>query len=182
MAVVELPARLLLDQGKLVRGVAVDLAGGGEDEGRLRAVAAGLLEQEQGGAGVDVEVGLRLAARPVVGGLARGVDHAADVPAVGGEDAGDRLPVPDVHVVMGVAGQGGLELPALPGRRGLAAEEDGPHVVVDAGDLEAVLREQPHRGRADQTRRAGDEGDVHWRFPGRRRRPIGTKAWEGPIR
>src|SRR5437667_128053 len=57
---IDLPARLLFDHRELVGSIAVHLARRGEHEDGLRAMPARLLEQEHGGPGVDVEVGLRL--------------------------------------------------------------------------------------------------------------------------
>ena len=64
VAGVDLPARLQLDQRQRVRRVAVDLVGRREDERRVGRVQARRLEQVERAAGVDVEVGERLASRP----------------------------------------------------------------------------------------------------------------------
>src|SRR6516164_4866196 len=50
------PAGGPLLQRKLVGSIAVDFVAAHEDEGRFRAVAAGCLQQAQGGPSVDVEV------------------------------------------------------------------------------------------------------------------------------
>ena len=81
------------------------------------------------------------------------------------EQAGEGVPVADIHCVVHVARDRALQLPELPRRRALLAEEHRPHVVVDADDLEAVPGEEPHAGGADEAGGSGDDGDVHSRFP-----------------
>ena len=73
---VDLPARLELDAAAGVRRVAVDLVGRREDERRLGQRVARRLEQVQRAVGVDREIGLGLARRPVVRRLRGGVDDA----------------------------------------------------------------------------------------------------------
>ena len=82
----DLPAQFLFDQRQEVGGVAVDLVGAGEDEGRLRAVPARRLQQVQRAVGVDREIGLRVACRPVVRRLGGGVNDRGNGAAVTGED------------------------------------------------------------------------------------------------
>ncbi len=48
-----------------------------------------------------------------------------------------------------------------PAGRGLRAEEPGPHVVLDADDVEAGLDEMRHRFRADQPACSCDDRDRH---------------------
>ena len=83
---VDLPAGLLLDQRQAVGPVAVHLVGGAVDERRVDAVLADVLQHVEGAAGVDVEVGERVAHRPVVRRLGGGVDDHGDVAAVLLED------------------------------------------------------------------------------------------------
>src|SRR5690606_6058041 len=99
---VQLPAGRLLHQRQVVGGVAVDFIGAEEDERRVRAMGAGEREQGEGAAGIDREVGLRIARRPVVGGLRGGVDDDRDVLAVAAEDGGHGGLVADVGVHVGV--------------------------------------------------------------------------------
>src|SRR5680860_280832 len=146
----QLQPQLELLQRQPVGRVAVDLVGRAEDEGRLGAVGAGRLEQVERAVGVDAEVGLRIARRPVVGGLRGGVDHQLDRLAVGGEDALDRVAVADVGVFAAEAGMGADESLGDVRGRGLGAEEAGPHVVLDPDHVVTLLDEVPDRLRADQ--------------------------------
>ena len=154
---VDLPSRLELPQRERVRQVAVDLVGRREDEHRLGGVDPRGFEQVHRAHRVDVEVGERLLGRPVMGGLGRGVDHELDRGPEITEDRLDPVAVPDVHRVVAVAGAERLLEPvSIPRRRGLGAEEDPSHVVVDAHDVEPELPEVRHRLGSDQ---AGGSGD-----------------------
>ena len=62
-------------------------------------VLAGRLEQVERAVGVDCEVGLRVARRPVVGGLRGGVDDQLDPARARAEDPLDRAGVADVDVL-----------------------------------------------------------------------------------
>ena len=74
------------------------------------------------------------------------------VAAVTGEDLADGGGVADVDGVVGVAGLA-VEPIDLPARAGLRAEEGAAHVVVDAGDVQAVLEEQSCRFGTDKAAR-----------------------------
>ena len=102
----DLKAPLLLDQRQEIGRVAIDLVGAGEDERRLRAVPARRFEQVQGAVGVDREIGLRVAGRPIVRRLGRGMDDRRDVVAVAGENLVHQRGVADVAVDVAI----GLDL------------------------------------------------------------------------
>ncbi len=98
----QFPAGFQLDQRQVVRRVAIDLVGAGEDEYRPFRMAARRFQQVEGAVGVGGEIGHRLPRRPVVGGLGRRVDHRRDLPAVASEDGVDRRRVADIHRLMAV--------------------------------------------------------------------------------
>jgi hypothetical protein len=147
----QLEAGLEVLERQPVGRVAVDLVGRGEDEGRLRAVLAGRLEQVEGAVGVDPEVGLGVARRPVVGWLGGGVDDQLDLLGGLGEDTLDPLGVADVEVDR--AKRGELAVEALGDVRGrcLGAEENGTGVVLDPDYVVAGLDQSRGRLGADQT-------------------------------
>ena len=144
MVLGELQPRVQLFQRQPIGRVAVDLVGRSEDEGRLGAVLAGRLEQVEGAVGVDPEVGLGVACRPVVGRLGGGVDDQLDRLAVLGEDAVDAIGVADVEVDGAELRQLALEALGDVGGRGLRPEERGAGVVLDAHHVVAGF-DQPCR-------------------------------------
>ena len=156
--------------GRRVRPVAVDLVGGAVDDRRLDAVLAHVLQHVERADGVDVEVGERVAHRPVVRRLGRGVDHHRDVPAV------PRRRSRPARRGRGCRRRGGCTR-----RRGRwsaartfhAVDASAPknslaHVVVDADHVEAEAGEVPDRLRADQTADPVTSATAHVVTPGRR--------------
>jgi len=87
-------------------------------------------------------------------------DHR-DILSMAREHVGDGAFVADIGIDVTVARDALLEM--SPGRLGRrrGAEEITPHVVVDADDVQAVLREQAGRLRANEPRRASDDGNAH---------------------
>ena len=71
--------------------------------------------------------------------LGRGVNHR--LKALTLEQREDLLSIPDVDGEVSKARAHALESRRVPGRVPRRAEEDGPHVVVDAHDLVAALVE-----------------------------------------
>ena len=159
---VDLPARVQLAQRERVRPVAVDLVRGGEDKRRLLGVQPNRLEEVERPDRVDVEVDKGLPRRPVVRGLGRSMDNELDRIPVAAEDREDRLAIADVEIVVDVAlAERFLYTPSIPVRRGVGAEKDTAHVVIDPDDVEAERPEVDSRLRADQPARAGDYCNTH---------------------
>jgi hypothetical protein len=132
------------------------------DERRLDAVLTCELQHVERATRVHVEVRERVPHSPVVRRLRRGVDHDRDVTGVPLEDLPQRVPVPDVHPVMGVRRpEVRGELLDVPRRRSLGPEELLPHVVVDPHDLQAEPGKMPDRLGADETTRSSNQGDGH---------------------
>jgi hypothetical protein len=131
----------VLDERQRVGPVAIDLVGRGEDEGRVGRMGARGLQQVEGAGGVDGEVRVRLAGRPVVRRLRGGVDDDRRVAGVAGEEPMtpsasrmSKLGRPEaVDLVDELARHGR--------RRRLGAEEIRAHVVLDADDVESLLGE-----------------------------------------
>ena len=95
------------------------------------------LQQIQCADGVDAEIRVRIARRPVVRRLRRGVDDEGDVLAELAEQVFDRRAVADVEVVMLIIRDGLDEFLAV-GQRGRAvAEKPAAQVIVNAGHPEA---------------------------------------------
>ena len=115
------PARLELDELELVRRVAVDLVRREEDERRLRAAAAGGLEQVERPDGVHLEVVERAGGREVVRGLSGSVDDQLRARAV--HQLEDRGPVADVERVVLEARRRRAQALQVPGRVAVLAEE-----------------------------------------------------------
>ena len=99
-------------------------------------------QQVQRAVGIDGEVGDRIARRPIVRGLRRGMNDDRDVAAVGREHLLHGRFVANVGVDVPVAGQGRFERVARPARAGVVAEEALAHVVVDADDRQALAGEK----------------------------------------
>src|SRR5262249_2286889 len=70
---VELPPSVELHKRQSIRGVAVHLVRGREDEDRLGGMATGALEQRESAVGVHREVCLWIGGGPIVRRLGRGV-------------------------------------------------------------------------------------------------------------
>ncbi len=149
-------------QRQRVRQVAVDLVGRDQNEARPRGVAAGCLEQVEGPEGVDLEVGVGLARRPVVGGLGGGVDHELE-PRDLGEGALDCPLVADVGLDRAEGGVGLCERVGDVLRRGLGPEEASAHVVLDPDDVVTGADQTSYRFRADEAPRSRDYGGWHQR-------------------
>ena len=119
------------------------------------------LKQVERPVGVDREVGLRLARRPIVGRLGCGVDDQLDRTGVLAEYPIDRLGIPDVGVlpvelwVVGDQPLGHL------GGGGLRTEEASPHIVLDADNVETLGDEVLDALRADQAPSACDDRNRH---------------------
>ena len=79
MGLFDFPALIEFDEGEVVRGVAVDFIGGGEDEDGFGADLPGGFEEVEGAVCVDAEVGEGLLCGPIVGGLGGGVDNEFDI-------------------------------------------------------------------------------------------------------
>ncbi len=141
--------------------VAVHLVGRHEEERRLGAVSARRFQEDQRGAGIHVEVGEWRAGSPIVRGLRRGVDDESDRLAVAGKEGLDRAFVADIERGVGVAGHLALQAGAAPGGRGVRPKEEGAQVVIDAHHLETEAGEVAGRLRANQARRARDNGNRH---------------------
>ena len=133
-------------------------------KGAVGAVGAGGLEQVEGAVGVDAEVGLGVAGGPVVGGLGGGVDDQLDLARVLAEDAVDRGTVADVGVLPAELGVLGDQALGHMRGRGLGPEEAGPHVVLDADDVEALGDEVLDGLGADQTPGPSDDRNRHSRL------------------
>jgi hypothetical protein len=84
-----------------------------------------------------------------------------DGPAVFGEERVHALAVADVQRAMAKARQRRVQLPGVPFRGSLGAEEVGAHVVVDAHHVEALRMEKPRGFAADQARGPGNDDDAH---------------------
>src|SRR5688500_7534216 len=78
-----------------------------------------------------------------------------------GEDAVDGLRVAYVGVDPMELGVLVRQPPRRRLRRGLGAEELRAHVVLEPDDVEALLDEEAHAGRADQSAGPGDDADRH---------------------
>ena len=161
MALGDLEAQVPLDQGQLVRRVAVDLVGRAEHEARVRAVPPRGLEQVKRPGRVDLEVGDRLAGGPVVRGLRGRVHHEIDRRAVAAKETVDRVAIADVDLLVGVAVEIAEQPLPVPNRRGLGPEEIRAQIVVDPDDVEPEGREVACRFAADQPRRTRDDGNTH---------------------
>lgn len=157
----DLPARLPLFQREGIRRVAVNLVRGRKNEDCLRTVLTHGFQQVERSIGVDREIHVRVPRRPVVRRLRRRVHHQTHVLAVLLEDRLDRLAVTNVHRHVPVTRNGRFQLPPIPGRRCLLAEENPPQVVVDANDLQITTSEMPHGLRPNQTRRPRDHRYTH---------------------
>src|SRR6267378_7159531 len=158
----DLPTRFLLDERQQVGRVAIDLVGAGEDEDRIGAVEAGRLEQVERAVGVDGEIDLRIACRPIMRRLSRGMDDRVDRGAILGEGRVHQLGVADVAVDMAIALDLDLEPLAAPRRARVIAEEDAPHVVVDADDIEPLRRQEADRLGPDQPGRSRYNNHAHF--------------------
>ncbi len=88
----ELPARLAFDQRQTVGRVAIDLVGAGEDEDRVGAMQPCGLEQVERAVGVDREIGLRVARRPIVRRLGGGMDDRGNRAAIAGKRSRSSAP------------------------------------------------------------------------------------------
>ena len=161
VAGIDLPARGLLHEREAVGRVAVDLVGAREEEDRLRAVAPGGLQEVQGSVGVDGEVRVGLAGRPIVGRLRRRVDDHLDCLAHAGEQGVHPIQVADVQVLVPVVREGPLQAGASGSRGRLLPEEPGAHVVVHAHDAEPFGVKAPGGLGADQSGGAGHQGNAH---------------------
>jgi hypothetical protein len=158
---IELPSRVLLDQGQHVGGVAIDLVGGGEDEDGIGTMPPCRFQQNHRAGCVDGKVCERLAGGPVVRGLGGGMNHHGDILAVPPEHFGYGRLIANIDMNMSIGRQRLLKVDA--GRlRGCGwTEEVAAHVVIDTHDIEAFVREQAAGLRADQSRGSGDEGNAH---------------------
>ncbi len=74
----DFPAFLQLAQRQTVRGVAINFVRRCKNKRRFRAEISRRLEQIQRAVGVDGEIGLRIARRPIVRRLRRGVNDRGD--------------------------------------------------------------------------------------------------------
>lgn len=159
---VQFPAGVPFHQRKPVRGVAVDLIGGSEDEGRLRAVLACGFQQYQGGAGIDVEVGEGFARGPVVGGLSSGMHYHLDPLAEAGEQLVHCRLVADVRVHVRIARQFFLQLFHMPFGGCVLAEEIAAHVVVHPHHVKALVGKEAGGFTSDEASGTGDQADGHY--------------------
>ena len=75
----------------------------GEDESGVRAVLARGLEDIQSAGGVDGEIRVRFACRPIVRGLCSGMNHQRDILSQNGKKAVDLLPIADVKALSPVS-------------------------------------------------------------------------------
>ena len=151
--------------GKPIGRVAVHLVRRREDERHLGRVLARGLEHHERAVRVHGEVHDRIARRPVVRRLRRGVHDEREVAAIRREHLVHRIQVADVRANVRVArAELPLQLLALPRGARLVAEEHAAHVVVDAHDVHAEPGEVRGRLRSDQAGRAGDDGDGHARL------------------
>ena len=124
-------------------------------------MSPGKLEQHQRAVGIDGEIHHGIAGSPVMGGLGGGMDDDGDILAIALEDLGHRIAVANVGIEMDVVLDRPLELLAMPLSARLRPEEHAPHVIVDAGDIEALVGEEADRLAADQPRRAGNNRNAH---------------------
>ena len=135
---VDLPALFQLHERQPVRRVTIDLVGARENEDRLGAVQPSGFQHVQRAGGVDPEIGVRLARRPVVRGLRGGVDDDFDLAAIARKHVLHRVKIADVDGVMRVVRQCGLQTLTRRRGRSLGAKKTRPHIVVDAGNGESL--------------------------------------------
>ena len=82
VALGDFPAQRQLAQRQPIRRVAIDFVRRGENEGRFRAKIPRRFEQIQGAVGIDGEIGLRIARRPIMRRLRGRVHDGGDVAAM----------------------------------------------------------------------------------------------------
>src|SRR6267142_2792163 len=94
-------------------------------------------------------------------GLCGGVNNRDHACAISLEKIRHRALIADVHVIVPISLEPGLEALPVPGRAGLLPEKLAAHVVVDADDFQPLVGKEPRSLRADQTRRTRDYGNSH---------------------
>ena len=147
-------AFLLLDHRHVVRAVPINLVGAGEAEGRLRAGFSRCHQNVHRAYGVDVKIHVGNGRGFVMRGLSGGVND--EIWTLDLEEIPHLLAIANIGGVMAVAGEllpQGLDVGQ---RRSAVAKEKLAHVVIDAGDFPALLGQQAHACRTDQTARACD--------------------------
>ncbi len=165
VARLDFPAEVKFLERETIRSVAVDLVRRGENEGRFRAIVSRRFEEIEGPIGVDREIHLRIARRPVVRRLGRSVNDRGQFAPVGFEDFVYRTGIANVDLMMLVRRQARLERVARLAGGCFLAEEARPHVVIEPDDAAAIGRETFDRLRADQSSRAGNKNGARFCHP-----------------
>ena len=100
---------------------------------------ASSLQKIQGAESIDSEVCVRVARRPIVGGLRGGMNHDLYRGTEPVEQGFDPPGVPNIQIFVQVVLQGRLQAFFGPGGRGLGSEETRPHIVIDSDNIEAFV-------------------------------------------
>ena len=153
------PALFQLDEWQTVRRVAVDFIRAREEEDGLGAVLPGGFEEVHRAEGVDTEVNQGRARGPIVRGLRGGMDDDLHGTAELAKERRNALRIADIEWAVPVAGKLAGQLLARGCGRGAGTEEFGPHVIVDADDIEAFRGESAAGLGTDQSGGAGDDGN-----------------------
>src|SRR6266851_8817723 len=156
-----LPPRLFFEQRQQVGRVAVHLVRAGEYERRVGTVPAGSLEHVERAVGVYTEIGLRVARCPVVRGLGGGVNNRGNRAPFAAENRLQQFRVANVAIDVFVFLDFGLQSLPAPCGAGIVTEQDAPHIVVDAHNVETYCGEEPDSFGADQPGRASYHYDAH---------------------
>src|SRR6516162_9639463 len=156
-----LPSRLLFDQRQQVGCVAIDFVCTGKYKSRIWAMPASGFKQVERAVGVDTEIGLRVARCPVMGGLGSGMNNRTNRASFPAEYRFQQVRVANVAVNVLVFLHLGLQSLPTPCSTCVIAEQDAPHVIVDADNIEAFGGEKPDGFSSDQPGRTRHQYDAH---------------------
>ena len=145
----DLPTQRQFAQRQAIRCVAVDLVRRSKNKRRFRTEVSRCFEQIKRAVGVNREIHLGIARRPIVRWLRGGVHNRPQATPVRFENFIHRRGIADVDLVMLICGHTRQQLIArFPSGRFLA-EKSFPHVVVDPHDRTAIPGKTPDRFRTD---------------------------------
>ncbi len=141
--------------------VAVDFVCGREDKGGEGGELPCRFKQVERSVGVDGEVCVGIASRPVVRRLGRRVNDCSDIPAEFLKQRIDCVGVADIDRAMLVSGDALLKLSPAPVCGSSFAEERLSHVVVDSDNLISLAGKEANRFGPDQAGGPCDHNDAH---------------------